>query len=79
MSCREKRYEFTYIQNGTSFTINYDEFTGDKLFMLDVDAQTEAEKNSFIPNDFPGKGSPIKLVDVNEDKQYSGYRIAYII
>lgn len=67
----KKRHEFTYVQNGTSFTVNYDAFAGGKLFMLDVDAQTEEEKDSFNPNDFQ-----CRLVEVTGDTQYYGHRVA---
>lgn len=66
----KKRHGFTCTQNGISFIVNYDEFTGGKLFMLDIDAATEEEKDSFNPSDFPGK-----LVEVTGDKQYYGYRV----
>jgi len=68
------RHEFTYTQNGTTFAANYDEFAGGKLFMLDVDASTEEEKDSFSPSEFP-----IKLAEVTADMQYYGYRVADVI
>lgn len=67
------RHEFDYTQNGTSFTVNYDEFAGGKLLMIDVDAETEEEKDSFNPGDFPAK-----LVEVSDEPQYSGHRIIEI-
>lgn len=73
------RHEFNFTQGETSFVMNYDEFAGGKLSMLDVDAKTEEEKNSFDPNEFPSKDYPIKLIDVSEDRQYSGYRVADIV
>ena len=44
---RKKRYEFSYTQNDTSFSLKYDEFAGDKPYMLEVDAASEEEKESF--------------------------------
>jgi hypothetical protein len=73
------RHEFTYTQNGTSFAVNYDEFAGGRLYMLDVDAKTEEGKDSFNLIEFPSKDFPIKLVEVTEDKQYSGHRIFDIV
>ncbi|MDB5177690.1 MAG: hypothetical protein JWO61_73 [Candidatus Saccharibacteria bacterium] len=70
----KKRYEFTYTQNNTSFAVNYDEFVGGKLFMLDVDAPTEEERDSFSFNDFSST-----LVEVTEEMQYYGYRVAGIV
>lgn len=70
----KNRYQFTYIQNGIPFAVNYDEFAGGKLFMLDVDASTSEEKDLFNPNDFPAK-----LVEVSDDLRYSGHRIAEIL
>lgn len=37
------RYEFNYSQNGTSFSIKYDEFTDGKLNILEIDASSEDE------------------------------------
>lgn len=68
------RHEFTYAHDDISFTMNYDEFAGGKFFMLDVDAATEEEKDSFNPDDFP-----VKLVEVTGDTQYYGYKVADIL
>jgi hypothetical protein len=68
------RYEFEYIQNETTFDIKYDEFIDSQLRVLEVDAPTEEERNSFKPNDFPGK-----LSEVTGMIQYYGYRVADIV
>lgn len=68
------RHEFAYTQNGITFTVNYDEFAGGQLFMLDVDAKTEEERDSFDPDNFP-----VKLFEVGEDPQYSGHRITEVL
>lgn len=70
----KKRYEFEYEQNGTRFLVKYDEFADDKLNMLEVDASSEGEKESFSPNDFP-----TKLEEVTGDIRYYGYRVAEVI
>lgn len=70
----KKRHEFDYAQNNTSFSIKFDEFSGGKLYMLEVDAPSEEERNSFNPNNFP-----TKLAEVTGDIRYYGYRVADII
>lgn len=70
----KKRYEFEYSQNGTPFTIKYDEFADGKLNILEVDASSKDERNSFSPNDFP-----VKLEEVTGNIRYYGYRVAEII
>lgn len=70
----KRRHEFDYTQNNISFSTNFDEFAGGKLYMLEVDASTKEERNSFDPNDFPAK-----LTEVTGDIRYYGYRVADII
>lgn len=65
------RYEFEYEQDGTSFSVKYDEFADSKLNMLEVDALSEEERNSFSPNEFPAE-----LEEVTGDMRYYGYRVA---
>jgi len=71
---KKMRHEFSYIQNGISFIINYDEFAGGKLVMLDVDGSTPEERDLFEPGNFP-----VKLIEVSDDPRYSGHRIAEIL
>lgn len=70
----KKRHEFEYTQNNISFSIKFDEFAGGKLYLLEVDAPSEEERNSFNPNDFPAKQT-----EVTGDIRYYGYRVADII
>jgi len=70
----KKRYEFEYGQNGTPFSVKYDEFADDRLNMLEVDASDERERNSFSPDDFPAN-----LEEVTGDMRYYGYRVAEIV
>ena len=70
----KKRYEFTYTQNDISFSVKYDEFAGDKLRILEVDASSEEERNSFNPHDFP-----VHLTEVTGDMRYYGYRVASVV
>jgi hypothetical protein len=70
----KKRYEFEYDQNGTSFSVKYDEFADGKLNMIEVDASSEDERDSFSPDDFPAD-----LEEVTGDIRYYGYRVAEIV
>jgi hypothetical protein len=70
----KKRSEFTYTQNGTAFSVKYDEFAESKLCILEVDAINEEERNSFSPGDFPGE-----LTEVTGDIRYYGYRVAIVV
>jgi len=67
----KKRHEFDYIQNNISFSVKYDEFAGSDLRMIEVDASSDAERNSFNPSDFPAT-----LVEVTGEIKYYGYRMA---
>lgn len=70
----KKRYEFKYSQNNTSFSVKYDEFADGKLNMLEVDASSKDERDSFSPDDFPAK-----LEEVTGDMRYYGYRVAQVV
>lgn len=70
----KKRHEFEYAQNNTSFSIKFDEFAESRLCILEVDAQSEIERDSFNPNNFPAK-----LTEVTGDIRYYGYRITDIV
>ncbi len=67
----KKRYEFSYIQSDISFSLKYDEFAGDKPYMLEADAASEEEKEFFSPDEFPAE-----LTEVTGDTRYYGYRVA---
>ena len=69
----KKRFEFNFIQNGTTFSMKYDEFN-DSLRMLEVDADTEELRNSFDPTSFPHS-----LLEVTGDLHYYGHRMAKAI
>lgn len=70
----KKRYEFTYAQSDILFSVKYDEFAGDTLRILEVDAPSEEERNSFNPHDFPAQ-----LTEVTGDIRYYGYRVASVV
>lgn len=67
----KKRYEFNYAQGNVEFAMKYDEFASSSLRMLEVDAATEEERESFNPNDFPAQ-----LSEVTGELKYYGYRVA---
>lgn len=70
----KKRYEFKYEQNGIPFSVKYDEFVDGRLNMLEVDAASEEQRQSFSPDDFPAN-----LEEVTGDTRYYGYRVAEVV
>lgn len=70
----KKRYEFEHTQNGTVFSMKYDEFSGSNLRILEVDAVDEATRNAFDPQNFPSS-----LHEVTGDVKYYGYRVATVL
>jgi CYTH domain-containing protein len=70
--CIEKtRHEFDYEHNGVLFSLKYDEFGESKPNVLEVDASTDRDRNSFDIEAFPAE-----LTEVTGDMSYYGYRIA---
>jgi len=68
------RHEFKYLQDSVEFDIKYDEFTDSSLRVLEVDASTDTERESFTLNEqFVGAR------EVTGDLQYYGYRVADIV
>jgi hypothetical protein len=67
----KKRYEFAYQQNNTVFSVKYDTFPNDKPPILEVDAATTEERDSFDPSAFPAH-----LHEVTGDIRYYGYHVA---
>jgi len=70
----KKRYEFNIIQNNVSFSIKYDEFVNSELRIIEVDASSEAERNSFDSVQFP-----VKLSEVTGDMRYYGFRVTEVV
>lgn len=70
----KKRHEFIYNQNGIAFSVKYDIFADGELYMLEVDAPNEDERDSFDLNDFPGE-----MTEVTGDIHYYGYHVANIV
>ncbi len=69
------RSEFKYQQNGTTFSMKYDDFVGSKLRVLEVNAGSEAERLSFDRNEF----LPGQLTNVTGQIEYYGYRVAKLV
>lgn len=65
------RHDFSYLQNDTSFAMKYDEFVDSDLRVLEVDAVSEAERESFDPSDFPAQTR-----EVTGNVKFYGFRIA---
>lgn len=70
LHAKKRRYEFSFVQNDTPFSIKYDEFSDSDLRLLEVDAASDQERDIFSPNDFP-----YKLTEVTGDLRYYGYRV----
>jgi hypothetical protein len=68
------RYEFDFVQHNTPFSMKYDEFSNTQLCVLEVDAASDSERNSFNPKEFPSE-----LSEVTGDIRYYGYRVAGIM
>lgn len=67
----KNRHEFNYVQNGTTYSMKYDEFKNGGLCILEADASNEDERAKFDPDSFI-----YKLSEVTGDMRYYGYRIA---
>jgi len=65
------RFEFEFVQDDTAFAMKYDEFTDSALRVLEVGAQTPADRTSFRPSAFP---YPLK--EVSDDPSFTGFRVA---
>jgi hypothetical protein len=70
----KKRSDFIFVQNGIEFSIKYDEFVNSDLKILEVDVESEIERNKFDPKDFS-----VALKEVTGDIRYYGYRIAGVL
>lgn len=70
----KRRHEFKYLQASVEFDIKYDEFTDSSLRVLEVDAPTDAERESFTLN-----GQFVGAREVTRDLRYYGYRVADMV
>lgn len=66
------RYSFIFTQGDIDFKVNYDEFVGSELRILEVDAETEELRAMFDPEGFPALLEEVAA----EDRSYEGYRVA---
>ena len=71
---KKERSQFTYNQGGVVLSVKYDEFANSERRILEVDAPTDAERDSFNPSEFP-----YALSEVTGDIHYYGYRVAAVI
>jgi CYTH domain-containing protein len=70
----KRRHEFEYVQNDITFSIKFDEFSQSDLLILEADAETEKDRNSFDAVNFS-----VGLTEVTGDVRYYGYRVADVI
>lgn len=70
----KRRHEFKYLQASVEFDIKYDEFTDSSLRVLEVDAPTDTERESFTLN-----GQFVGAREVTRDLRYYGYRVADMV
>ena len=70
----KRRHEFEYVQNDIPFSIKFDEFSQSDLLILEADADTEKDRNSFDAANFS-----VGLTEVTGDVRYYGYRVAGVL
>ena len=68
----KNRYSFNYTQGNVVFKVNYDEFVGSELRILEVDTETEELRAMFEPDKFPAQLEEVAA----GDRSYEGYRVA---
>ena len=64
------RRELSYTQAKVTFDVKYDIFADEKLYMLEVDAATNSDRDAFEPENFP-----FGLREVTGNLNYYGYRV----
>lgn len=69
------RHEFVYTQGDNTFDMKYDEFTDSSLRVLEVDAENDEARETFVASNFEGAD----LQEVTGDERYYGYRVAQMI
>lgn len=72
LSVEKTRYSFVFLQDGTQFQVNYDEFADSDLKILEVDAKPEELRALFRTELFPGTLEEVAA----SDRSYEGYRVA---
>lgn len=71
---RKKRFEFSFVQEGSAFALKYDEFKDSNLRLLEVDASSKELRDSFTAQSFP-----YKLAEVSDDPDFSGPSIVKVL
>jgi len=71
INVKKIRNEFEYVQDDATYSIKYDEFEGDELRVLEVDAPTDDVRALFKPDNLP-----FALSEITGDISYYGYRVA---
>ena len=74
LQVEKTRYEFAYPQDGTTFSIKYDEFADSELRVLEVDAKDDNERELFNKTKFP-----VVLAEVTGNLDFYGYRVASLV
>lgn len=71
LQVEKTRFEFVYSQDGTDFSMKYDEFADSQLRVLEVDAKSDDERKAFNKDKFP-----TPLTEVTGNLSFYGYRVA---
>jgi hypothetical protein len=74
LQVKKIRFEFIYPQDGTDFSMKYDEFANSELRVLEVDAKDDDERESFDKTKFP-----TMLTEVTGNLDFYGYRVAGVV
>lgn len=74
LQVEKTRYEFSYPNNGTDYSLKYDEFADSDLRVLEVDAKDDAERDAFDKTKFPAV-----LTEVTGNLDFYGYRVARVV
>ena len=74
LQVEKTRYEFSHSQNGTDFSLKYDEFTNSELRVLEVDAEDDNGRELFDKTTFAAG-----LTEVTGNLDFYGYRVAALI
>lgn len=70
----KNRREFSVVQNGVKYDMKYDVFADGKLYILEVDAESDDDRVAFSQDDFPAD-----LKEVTGNLSYYGYRVCGIL
>ena len=71
----KRRTEFFVLQNGISYRLKYDEFTGYNFYMVEVDTNPAADMTDQDLSDFDPSDFFVSIAEVTGEPAYTGYRI----